>query len=138
MQIPKEFRVDYRQQVVVAKSGGDYISIQAAIDSITDASPTKQYVINVYPGIYDEAVTSKDDVHLVGITPTKSSAVLIQPTAGVPLTCVGTGVQDITNIGLSSVNAVNLLAVSGGVTVNFSRGSLSSVLNNPRSSYSHE
>ncbi len=56
--------------VTVAKSGGDFSTIQAAIDSITDSGPTKPYVILVYPGIYEEQVTlSKSYISIVGIQP---------------------------------------------------------------------
>ncbi|MCD6386650.1 IPT/TIG domain-containing protein [Candidatus Sumerlaeota bacterium] len=36
--------------VTVGKEGCDFTSIQSAIDSITDSSPTKPYVVMVYPG----------------------------------------------------------------------------------------
>src|SRR5690606_23759238 len=42
------------QTVIVAKSGGDFTSVKDAIDSIVDASASKQYVVLVYPGIYQE------------------------------------------------------------------------------------
>lgn len=54
------------QVVTVAKSGGQFTTIQAAIDSITDASASKPYVVYVYPGVYDEQVTLKDYVSLYG------------------------------------------------------------------------
>ena len=40
-----------QQTVKVAKSGGDYSTIQGAIDSITDATASKQYVVLIYPGM---------------------------------------------------------------------------------------
>ncbi len=58
---------DFAQLVTVAKSGGDFTSIQAAINSITDASADKIYVVLVYPGLYQEQVTLKSYISLVGI-----------------------------------------------------------------------
>ena len=40
--------------VTVAKENGDYTSIKAANDSITDASTTNRYAVMVYPGVYVE------------------------------------------------------------------------------------
>lgn len=56
-----------QQVVTVAKAGGDFLTIQAAIDSIIDASITKQYMVKVAPGIYTEAVVIKPYVHLSGV-----------------------------------------------------------------------
>ncbi|MFW5713666.1 MAG: hypothetical protein ACOCYU_03260 [Brevefilum sp.] len=52
--------------VVVAKSNGDFTSIQAALDSITDASESNPYLVYVAPGVYDERVTMKEYVDIEG------------------------------------------------------------------------
>jgi len=54
------------QVLTVAASGGDYTSIQTAIDAITDNSITKPYVIFIYPGTYTENITMEDFVTLDG------------------------------------------------------------------------
>ena len=52
--------------VVVAKSGGDYTTIQGAIDSIADNGPDSVYLVWVGPGTYSETVTMKPYVHVQG------------------------------------------------------------------------
>ncbi|WP_129627298.1 hypothetical protein [Candidatus Oscillochloris fontis] len=56
----------YAQVITVATSGGDFTSIQAAIDSITDAGATKPYLIFIAPGIYTEHVILKPYITLEG------------------------------------------------------------------------
>ena len=63
------------QVVNVAKSGGNFTSIQEGIDSITDASATKRYAVVVHPGNYTESVTLKDYVDLIGTGRTNSRIV---------------------------------------------------------------
>ncbi len=57
---------DPQQVVWVATSGGDFTSVQTALDSITDASADKPYLIRIAPGIYTEQVTLKEHVALEG------------------------------------------------------------------------
>ena len=52
--------------LVVAQSGGDYSSIQAALDGITDAGAANPYLVYVAPGVYEEQVTLKPYVTLQG------------------------------------------------------------------------
>jgi hypothetical protein len=47
--LPKDPNVIY-----VKKIGGDFISIKAAVDSITDSSDENRYLISVGPGIFEE------------------------------------------------------------------------------------
>jgi hypothetical protein len=59
-------RAGYRGRIVVAKSGGDYDTIQAALDSITSASYSNRYLVWVAPGVYQERVTMKPYVDIAG------------------------------------------------------------------------
>ncbi|MEM7114989.1 MAG: pectinesterase family protein [Chloroflexota bacterium] len=52
--------------VVVAKSGGDFTTLGAALASITTASATNPYLIKIGPGVYQEQVDLKDYVHIEG------------------------------------------------------------------------
>jgi len=56
----------YAGVVIVAKSGGDYASIQAAIDSISDAAEDNPYLVWVAPGVYEEQVRMAPYIHVQG------------------------------------------------------------------------
>jgi pectin methylesterase-like acyl-CoA thioesterase len=56
----------YKNVVVVAQTGGQYTSIQAALNSIADSSPTNRYLVWVAPGTYTETVTMKAYVDIEG------------------------------------------------------------------------
>src|SRR5215210_8475825 len=61
-----DFQGKYAQTVVVAKSGGDFTSVQSALDSITDASASKHYLVWVGPGTYNERVQMESFVDIEG------------------------------------------------------------------------
>jgi len=60
------FQQHYANVVVVAKSGGDFKTITAALESITDASDINRYLVWVAPGIYEEQVIMKPYVDIEG------------------------------------------------------------------------
>ena len=64
------YRLGHRNDILwVAPTGGDYSSIQAAIDAAEaslPASPTHTIVVKIAPGVYNEQVTLKDNVDLEG------------------------------------------------------------------------
>lgn len=65
----------YDQIVYVSKNGLDtnngkqhkpFLTITAALNSITDALPTKRYIVKVEPGNYSETIALKANVFVVG------------------------------------------------------------------------
>ncbi len=91
--------------VIVAKSNGDFTSIQSAINSIT-ASASNPYLVWVGPGWYNEVVTLKPYVYLQGAG---QGVTFIQASAssGVVLTLSSdTSVRDlsVSNTGSGAVN----------------------------------
>ncbi len=64
------YRLGHRNDILwVAPTGGDYTSIQAAIDAAAaslPASPANSILVKIAPGIYNEQVTLKDYVDLEG------------------------------------------------------------------------
>lgn len=77
------FLTPYAQVVTVAKSGADFTTIQGAIDSITDATTTKRYLVKVQSGIYVENIVMKDYVDVIGAGRTNT---IISCTVGTCLT----------------------------------------------------
>jgi len=59
----------YAQTVTVAKSGGDYTTIQAAINYCATQTPstTKRFCVLVYPGDYAETITGSNYVEIMGL-----------------------------------------------------------------------
>ena len=59
------FRQKYARVLIVAKSGGDFATIQEAIDAATPNGPAR-WLVYVAPGTYNESVTMKPYVDVVG------------------------------------------------------------------------
>lgn len=66
LQISGAFLNQYERVITVDKRGGDFQTIQEAIDSITDADENNPYTVKVMPGIYEENISLKDWVDLEG------------------------------------------------------------------------
>ena len=63
-------QLNWQQTKIVAKSGGQYTTITAALASYSDHSATKQYEILVGLGNYDEIVTAKSWTTIRGMSRT--------------------------------------------------------------------
>jgi len=111
----------YDNVVIVAKSGGDFTEVQAAIDSISDASAGNPYLVWVAPGVYSEEVTMKPHVHMQGagqegtvITSIASSSSWWFPDAATLVLASDTSLRDLT-VGNSGTGtySVALMATAG-------------------------
>ena len=114
-----ELGAHYEHVVIVAQSGGDYASVQAAIDSITDAAADGPYLVWVASGVYSETVTIKPYVHLQGAgqgaTVITSTASSVWPPAQATLVLTSdASLRDLTvgNSGAGDVN-IALMATMG-------------------------
>ena len=109
--------VDPAQVVWVAKAGtGTFATVTAALNSITDNTANKRYVIKIAPGTYIEpaGIDLKDYVDIEGSGQT-NTIITADSTAGLATTVRATGPLNaeirnlaITNTGGSSANAVGL------------------------------
>ena len=117
-----DLETHYDNVVIVAKSGGDYTTVQGAIDSITDASASNPYLVWVAPGVYNESVAMKSHVHLQGAgqeatiitsTITNSSLPLTQSTV---ILASDSSLRDLTVENDGAGNYSVALLASGGVS----------------------
>lgn len=85
--------------VYVAKSGGEFTSIQSALDSITDASASNPYVVKVGPGVFEERVALKGSVTVEGSgkdsTIIRSAGGATEAQAAVVTLAYGTALRDV-------------------------------------------
>jgi hypothetical protein len=90
------------QVVTVSPTSGQYRSPIDAVNSITDAAANKQYVVLLYPGVYNlgsNSLVLKDYVHLNGVSvPGAESAVQITCAGDTDMIQFGTVGSSIENI----------------------------------------
>jgi len=70
---------EFENTIYVAKNGADeadvplgtmdnpFLTVEAAIDSIGDASESKKYIVVVQPGVYEEDISFKPWINIVGL-----------------------------------------------------------------------
>jgi len=105
----------YQQSVSVAKDGGQYSTIQSAIDSITDASTSKRYVIEIYPGDYTENVVLTKNISLKGMGGNRGVVGIIN-SSGTILTLPTDGSCGVTNLRIQASGTASAIAVGAGST----------------------
>jgi hypothetical protein len=111
----------YAGVVVVAKSGGDYTTIQAAIDAVEGAASYKQpYLVWVAPGLYEGEVTAAPYVHLQGagrgatVLSCAASGETIPPKVATVILASNSSVRDLTVLHDGSGYAnVAVMAIDG-------------------------
>jgi hypothetical protein len=91
----------YAGVVVVAAGGGDFTSIQAALDSVS-ATETQRYLVWVAPGVYTETVAMKPYVDITGAG--EGLTRIVSP--GAPISTTGT-VRGASDAGLRSLTVEN-------------------------------
>lgn len=111
--------------VVVAKSGGDFISIQSAIDSI---NPTAEnpYLIKVMPGTYEEIIIMKSYVHLQGAG--KDVTTIRYPGAVVTGKYFVISLDGLTNVAISGFTIIGGSSVIAGGDYGIKNSSSSSTI----------
>ena len=109
--------IPWANVVIVAKSGGDFTSIQAAVNSITTATVSNPFLVWVAPGTYGERISLKPNVEIHGAG---STLTRITSTGGATRTAAATVVlanqSAIRHIGVT--NSGGGLAFGVGVIAN--------------------
>jgi len=106
----------YQQVVTVAKSGGDFDTIQAAINSITDAASDKIYTVLVYPGSY-AGFNLKNYVDVVAVDP--EATMIISEVSDNNHEChcyLSLNIASTSGNGLRTENAATVVKVDGNVS----------------------
>ncbi len=96
-------------RVVVASSGGDYTSINAAISAINPTA-SNPFVVEVRPGIYNENVRLKSYVHLKGASKETTKIFPLLPGGS------GNDAEDFAAIAMTNLTAVKVsgFTLAGG------------------------
>lgn len=135
----------YAQTITVAKSGGDYTTIQAAIDAITDAATGKRYAILIYPGVYTENVVMEEYVSLIGVgghvgtdITAASGVTVITPPNASTANIIGLSIENTGNAGVCVAQTAGFVIMrdvylswvnsdngASGTLINYSGGTLS-------------
>lgn len=116
-----------QQIVYVSKNGSDvtgtggqhkpFLTIQAAINSLSDNTSGKKYVVRIAPGTYTETLTLKPWVSLQGITK-EAVAISIPTSTSMTLSARGrVWLEGISFIGAGAINIATAALLGGGTVV---------------------
>lgn len=94
-------------QVVVSPGGRIFVTITDALNSITDASGTKQYMIYLGPGVYEENVVCKSWVFIEGSGPDVTTIQAPLGVTGASNSSIGAVTIDAGPTAIGCVGAVN-------------------------------
>jgi pectin methylesterase-like acyl-CoA thioesterase len=102
----------YSNVLVVARAGGDFTTIRAALNSIIDNSSTNRYLVWVAPGTYRERVTMKEWVDIEGagegLTKITSSGSALASTG----TVVGASNAELRFLTVENVSGANAYSIA--------------------------
>lgn len=112
-----------QRHIVVAASGGDYTTIQSALDAIQPTA-SDPYVIDVMPGTYPCAIQMKSYVHIRGA----GAGVTTLQCASYDIGLTLNSVQDVDISGLTVVGRLNGIDVSGSTNVSIRNNSLEAAI----------
>jgi pectin methylesterase-like acyl-CoA thioesterase len=107
--------------IIVAKKGGDYTSVKAAMDSITNNSSSNRYLVHLNPGIYiEDTIILKSFVTLKGYDP---KTCIIQVNSTSKDVIIGSPDSVIRNLGIegASDNGKSAIVYNGGSSTAFLR-----------------
>lgn len=101
----------------VSERGGDFTSIKTAIDSITDATITNPYIVNVGPGLYvEDTITMKTGVILAGAS---IGGTIITPSVVSNTIMVGSDNSLVKNVTFSGATGGKAVYFEGAATTGF-------------------
>jgi pectin methylesterase-like acyl-CoA thioesterase len=108
------------QIITVAKKGGDFTSIKSAIDSITDNSSLRTYIISVGPGIFIEnPIIMKPYVSVLGSSYVSTIIFCNNPTGIAITACDASGLRNLTVTGTSGSGGVGIYYDGSGLNLPF-------------------
>ena len=116
-----------QQIVYVSKNGSDvtgtggqhkpFLTIQAAINSLSDNTSSKKYVVRIAPGTYTETLTLKPWVSLQGITK-EAVAISIPTSTSMALSARGrVWLEEISFIGAGAISIATAALLGSGTVV---------------------